>query len=70
MHESEAEVLLNMSDSRIVGLPFQANFFSPKVIIVDNNKQLNLKNITEFIMAKQVKHGKINDLKYSNRIRI
>lgn len=43
MHESEAEVLLNMSGSRIVGLPFQANLVSPKVIIVDNNKQLNLK---------------------------
>lgn len=47
-----------MSDSRIVGLPFQAIFVSPKVIIVDNNKQLNLKNITEFIIAKQIEHGK------------
>ncbi len=50
-----------MSDSRIVGLPFQAIFVSPKVIIVDNNKQLNLKNITEFIIAKQIEHGKKND---------
>lgn len=70
MHESEAEVLWNMSDSRIVGLPFQAIFVSPKVIIVDNNKQLNLKNITEFIIAKQIEHGKKNGWKYSNRIKI
>lgn len=52
MHESEAEVLLNMSDSRIVGLPFQAFFVSPKVIIVDNNKQLNLKKYHRIYNSK------------------